>query len=763
MKNLLIRSVIAICALASVSGQNAARLAADGQFAEAAKAYLEQVERSGNPTDILKATLNAASCMKLAGDISAATRLLADSRELLDRVPGDEAKALFLAEYGSVLAMGKKPSLAVSILDRAAVLAGKLRDDSLLAEIRNDLGIALAAAGKSSEAFAVSNSAMELASHVGMADLAARARQNRLLTAYAIWKHERESLVRTLETNPPSADDSALRKGRALFESSLTDTINGTAGKNLTQSLMFEKASAGIAAIRFGSEETGFQLLEQTLAEARATGQQEIERSSLLALAEMYLDHGRREDASLLLDHFETFAHGATPMQLADVEILHSRCELLPGGSIPRAKTHAERAVRAIENLRGDIAVSQPISNLGRLFREWAGLPYLILADIETRDGSAESLKQAQRAIESYKAWELDDFFQDDCVNLARETATDLSSSVPESTAVLYVISLPDRVEILVGTSRGVRKWTSQVPSEKLSAQVRLLRYQLEFERGFPSYLPTAEYLHEALISPCIDYLRKNRIRHLVFVPEGPLASIPIAVLRDPANNRFLLEDFSLSISPGLTLLPNESTSPVEQDVLLAGVSDGVQGFVPLPGVGPELERISAIRGSKKTLLNGAFTKEALARSLIEQQATTIHLASHAEFSSDPDETFLLTHDGRLTMNDLERLIRPRKFKGKPVDLLCLSACRTAAGDDRAALGLAGAAIKSGARSVVASLWYVDDAASSTLMVGFHRNLASGKMTKADALRKAQLDMIRADPYIHPYIWAPFILIGDWK
>ena len=114
-------------------------------------------------------------------------------------------------------------------------------------------------------------------------------------------------------------------------------------------------------------------------------------------------------------------------------------------------------------------------------------------------------------------------------------------------------------------------------------------------------------------------------------------------------------------------------------------------------------------------------------------------------------------------MDELEEMIRPRKFTGTPVELLCLSACRTAAGDDRAALGLAGAAVKSGARSVAATLWYVNDQAASTLMAGFHRHWHRGGMPKAAALRRAQLDLLEKDPLSHPHLWAPFILIGDWK
>ena len=749
--------------VAAASARDAAALAGEGRYAEAAAAYRERAEKSRDPVDVLKARLNAASCMKLSGDISAATRLLAESAALLDKVPGESLRALFFSEYGSVLAMGRKPALALPILERAAALAEKISDKALLAEIRNDHGIALAAAGRPDEAYPACKSAMELAAIEGMGDLVTRARQNLLLAAYAIWKRERELLVRKMETTPQTANDAALRKSRILFETCLAESIRHTSMPDVTPTLLFEKVSAGIAAVRYGKEEQGYRMLEGALESARTSGQGELERAALLALSELYIDHSRGDDARMLLDHLRRSSPEESPMQLAGMEILFSRCEMLPGGNKQLALAHANRAIRAIEDQRGDIAVSQTVSDLGRPFREWAGQPYLIRADLETRDGSPAALNRAQQDVEAYKAWELDDFYRDDCVNLALNKSTDLAGRIPAGTAVIYVIPLPDRTEILVGTSKGTRKWTSPVPSGTLESKVRLLRHRLEYERGLPSFVEPAGFIHEAVISPCFNYLRENGVHHLVFVPEGAFATVPIAALRCPTRNRYLIEDFSISVSPGLSLLPNDVSDGGASSILLAGLSEGVQGFSPLPGVRPELERIARIRGGDGALLNDAFTAKSLSDGLIVKQATMIHLASHAEFSGDPDNTFLLTHDGRITMDDLEKMIRPRKFTGRPVDLLCLSACRTAAGDERAALGLAGVAIKSGARTVVASLWYVDDAASSSLMVDFHRYASTGTLMKSEALRKAQLDMIRSDPYIHPYLWAPFILIGDWK
>ena len=108
-------------------------------------------------------------------------------------------------------------------------------------------------------------------------------------------------------------------------------------------------------------------------------------------------------------------------------------------------------------------------------------------------------------------------------------------------------------------------------------------------------------------------------------------------------------------------------------------------------------------------------------------------------------------------------MIRPRKYVGQPVEMLALSACRTAAGDDRAALGLAGVAVKSGARSAFATLWYVDDAVSGALVADFYRRLvADPEISKAEALRQAQLEVMKDPRNAHPRAWAPYMIIGNW-
>ncbi len=756
---------IALALLTSVlplAGNDADLFARSGEYAEAARLYLERAEASANPTDSLKARLNAAGCLKLTGDLCAATEVLTRAVPLLDQVPGDSTKALFLSELGSVMSLSRRSSDALPVLDRAGRIAQAIGEEALLAEIHNDSGIACGNAGQPEQAFAWYSSAHGRATKLGLDDLVVRARQNRLMAAFALWKRDRDELRFIREVSgweQPAAD--RLITSRTRFESSFRESAAATTGRDdAPPLLLFEAVTAGSAAVRYGLEEEGFKLLQRTLETARGRDDRMLERSCLLALTELYLERGQHRDAAFILDQIRALSPHEIPAHEAALEILAARLGMADGSDRKTVRDRVARAVRLVEEMRADLASSQFSSDLGRSFREWAGTPYLMLAEIELSDGR---LDQAREAVESFKSWELDDFYRNDCVNAALGRQQDLREVQDGNVGLLYVIALRDRVEILLGTARGTRRWTSPVGSDELHSLARRFRHRLEFDHGTYAFAADSEALHRCLIAPMSAYLTESEIRHLIFVPDGPLGTIPLAALRDPATGKYLIERFSLSVAPSFSLMPAEPATDANTSALLAGISESVDGFSALPAVKGELEALAGIYTPNLLRMDAAFTRGVLKEDLSTGTAGLVHIASHGEFKGNAGETFLLAHDGKIHMDELEEMIRPRKFTGTPVELLCLSACRTAAGDDRAALGLAGAAVKSGARSVAATLWYVNDQAASTLMAGFHRHWHRGGMPKAAALRRAQLDLLEKDPLSHPHLWAPFILIGDWK
>src|SRR5256712_2366701 len=213
-------------------------------------------------------------------------------------------------------------------------------------------------------------------------------------------------------------------------------------------------------------------------------------------------------------------------------------------------------------------------------------------------------------------------------------------------------------------------------------------------------------------------------------------------------------------MAPGLSLVEPQPIKRGKVRLLLNDLSKPVQGFAALNFVAGELHSIEPLYPSE-TLLNEGFTLAKLNRKLTDEQYSIVHIAWHGQFDRDVRKTFVLTYDSKLTLNDLEALIRPGQYRGRPVELLVLSACQTAAGDDRAALGLAGVAVKAGARSALATLWYINDQASSDLVAEFYRQLQDPAVSRAKALQRAQVKLLSNWRYEHPGYWSPFLLLNN--
>jgi CHAT domain-containing protein len=247
-----------------------------------------------------------------------------------------------------------------------------------------------------------------------------------------------------------------------------------------------------------------------------------------------------------------------------------------------------------------------------------------------------------------------------------------------------------------------------------------------------------------------------------VFVPDGPLRTIPFSALQDGNTGKFLVETYSIAIVPSLTLTDPRPLPRGGIQMLAAGISESVDGFPPLEFVEAE---IAALREEYpgRTLLNEQFEVGRFESEVESRPFGIVHIASHAEFADDPSQSFLLAYDGKISMNRLARMVSTTRFRTtQPLELLTLSACETAAGNDRAALGLAGIALRAGARSALATLWSVNDQSSTALVTGFYRELADPEVSRAEALRRAQLALLELRGSRHPAFWSAFVLISSW-
>jgi len=315
---------------------------------------------------------------------------------------------------------------------------------------------------------------------------------------------------------------------------------------------------------------------------------------------------------------------------------------------------------------------------------------------------------------------------------------------------------------ILISFKGKLYQKSLQVTDEELNETALALRINLQ-TRPHNRFLLYAKQLHDWLISPFETFMIEHQVDTLVIVPDGNLRMIPFSTLHD--GKYFLVEKYAMSITPGLKLVDPQRINWNDGKLFLVGLSEGVQEHSPLDNVPQELQNIQLIADPipSKRILNQEYSFENFHEEIKRNQFSVIHLATHGEFSADPEHTYLLTYFEKMHMDDLQNAIGLGRFRDKPLELLTLSACKTAVGDDKAALGLAGIAVKAGARSAIATLWYVDDEATSIAISEFYQQLLLNPgISKANALQEMQKKLIQIKRYWHPSYWAPFLLIGNW-
>ncbi|MHB8766098.1 MAG: CHAT domain-containing protein, partial [Deferrisomatales bacterium] len=378
-------------------------------------------------------------------------------------------------------------------------------------------------------------------------------------------------------------------------------------------------------------------------------------------------------------------------------------------------------------------------------------------SDLGDGEGAGPYLAEARDTLELLKVFELREYFQDDCLDAGRFAQKRLDE-VSEKAAVLYPILLPDRVELLVSFAGRLKRFTLPVGVDELTRETRELRRKL-VKRTTWQFLPHAQKLYDWLIRPLEADLAALRPDTLVFVPDGPLRTIPLAALQD--GREFLVSRYAIAVTPSLSLTDPRPVGREQVRLLSLGLTEAVQGFPGLPYVGEELRALQGLYAGE-LYLDDAFRLDRVEDALKKAPYSIVHIASHGQFGGAAGSNFLLAFDEKFTMERLGQYVGLFRFRDEPLDLLTLSACETAAGDDRAALGLAGVAVRAGARSALATLWHVSDPASYELVVEFYRQLQTPTVSRAAALQAAQRQLLADVRYEHPGYWAPVLMINNW-
>jgi CHAT domain-containing protein len=776
-----------------------------GNFGEAALAWTEAAtlhEQQNEPQRQVQALIHLGYALQQVGQHQKAIVALQAARRIAEQGHDTGLLAASLGQLGKASAALGNEGIALQFFSDALTLARKDERSPLVAVLLNDLGNTLATQGNASEAISAYMESTILARGTGQSALSMTALINAAMASIddgqvAQAKDRLELAYRQLNELPDShdkafgllnlalgyedlrpqispertllaqLDPAALPGSRGIRLKAGHVTSSPDAPRTAQQRKDLSSLTVGPHNAPTGSDQELFrarseQFLREAAAIATRIGDPTAESYALGYLGQWYEQTRQFPEALEFTRRAVVAAQQVNaPESLYRWHWQTGRILAATGKPDDAIKAY-RRAVSTVQPIRPEFSGYQ-----GRRhsFRDSIGPVYYELADLLLTRAAVSQEPQQQQALliqardtsELYKAAELQDYFKDECVKSARSRATTLGE-IPKTTALIYPIILPDRLELLVNIAGTWKRAASPVSVGRLTEEVRAFRRTLQ-DRRTSEYLSYGRQLYTWILKPLEQDLAVAKIDTLVFIPDGPLRTIPMAALHD--GQQFLINRFAVAVTPGIDLTDLRPIDRTGVRMLSLGLTEAVQGFPALPNVQAEMDAVKAVYGGT-SLIDRQFRVPAVQTELHDQQYSMVHIASHGLVGTEAKDSFLLAYDDKITMDQLSQLIGMFQFRNTSLDLLTLSACETAVGDDRAALGLAGVAVKAGARSALASLWFIDDEATSLLVTEFYTQLQDPSISKAVALQRAQLKISSEPLHDHPSYWAPFLLINNW-
>lgn len=440
-----------------------------------------------------------------------------------------------------------------------------------------------------------------------------------------------------------------------------------------------------------------------------------------------------------------------------------------------------QQAYSTLEKIRSDILKAD--KDLQFDFRDVVEPLYRDLAQLklELSPLSSEREKQLDSAfntIDSLRLAELQNYFGNDCIIAAINQPGTANNSLNKDTAVLSSIVFNDRTAILLSLPDGSKrlKWINET-RKVLKTKVEEFRQSLiRNVKAFDDkeIQNKGKDLYDKIFGTfniAVD-LNPHKIKNLVFIQDSFFRSIPMAALYD--GQQYLIQKYAIATTPSLSLTAPKKSNLQDSKALILAVTTAVEvngkKFEALQYVESEIKKIESLFSNNTLLKNNEFNFDNLENKLKKNVYPIIHVSTHAQFGIIAYDTFLVTgNNNKIDIKQLETALRQVNNDLHSIELLTLTACQTAVGDDRATLGLAGVALQVGVKSAIASLWPVNDESTYNLISAFYTNLHNSNMSKAEALRQAQIKLINAKKelginpqYSNPAFWAPFVLSGDW-
>ncbi|MDB9509742.1 CHAT domain-containing protein [Kamptonema animale CS-326] len=719
------------------------------QALETWKKAAEKYKQIGDATGVTRNQINQAQSLQVLGLYSQALKMLKTVKETLKNQPDTLLKARGFQSLGDALRIVGDLNQSQEVLQQSLAIAEKLESPEALTAAMISLGNTFRVQQKPEAALDFYQRAVK-ASPTPLQTIEAQLNQLSLLLEQKQWS-EAKILSPKIEFV------------LAKLPASRTAVY---ARINLAHSLI-KIGQRDEEQQQITNYQEPAQLLAMAVKLAQSLKDRRAEANALGNLGKLYEHNQQWADARKLTEKALLLAQAVNAADIAYQWQWQLGRIMKVQGEREGAITAYFSAVKTLQSLRSDlVSISSDVQfsfteSVEPVYRELVGLLLQPPLNSSQSHGVVDQLAliQARQIIEALQVAELDNFFRDACLDI-RPVQID---QIDPKAAVFYPIILRDRLEVIVKLpNKPLRHYTTFVSEERVEEILRKLREGLtrSLIRGvLKILLEPSQQAYDWLIRPIETELAASGVQTLVFVLDGSLRSIPMAALYD--GKQYLAQKYSIAIAPGLQLVDAKPLARNSLKILTGGLSESRQGFDALPGVETELQRIAAEVPST-ILLNESFTEANLKAKINSFPFPVVHLATHGEFSSKAENTFILAWDERINAKELDSLLRGNTRTARPIELLVLSACRTAVGDKRAALGLAGVAVRAGARSTMASLWYVSDEATALLMTKFYEELAKKEVTKAEALRRAQQAIFQDKRFSHPYFWAAFVLVGNW-
>ncbi|MEC4982904.1 MAG: CHAT domain-containing protein [Oscillatoria sp. PMC 1068.18] len=737
---------------------------------------------------VIGSQINQVTALYALGHYNRAENLLVEIEKNIDQVSDSSLKVYYLQSYGQLLEkLGKTENLKLSPTDikiklqKLAELAEPgLQKSLILISLgnlsqnldKNNLETALTYYEKAeqeiNQTLAQYPERAEINERIKLTKIQAQLNQLDLLLGMKKWAEAEkikiaEPLEKLTATRPSIYAQIKLAQNQYCLAQKQADCLkqSESKGEQLKEQIHSQKI---------------IQLLETAVAKAKEIKDQRAESFALGTLGRIFEKIGKNSEAELLTKNALNIAQSIVAPDLAYQWEWQLGRLLLQEKETEEALSAYSAAVKSLQEIRGELVTLSRDKQFD--FRDDVEAVYRKTVDLlikfadsyeEGSENNQKRLKEAREVIELLQLAELDNFFANSCVQVQPQNLDQTINEVKSTVALVYTIFLEDRLEVIFSqTGQFLRHYSTNKPSPGgFQTYIELLLSKIGKEADIKRPESDIEIIKERSqkiyewLLPSRAELHNNQVNTLVFILDGDLRNIPLAVLYD--GEEYLIQNYQLVVTPGLQLLPPQSLDVENIKALAAGRSDFENNpeFTNLQAVKDELSNIQT-QIPAEIMLNDTFIGENMQKKLNSLAFSILHIATHGVFSSQAENTYIIDWNGKITLNQLGSLLRVEdSSKLRDIQLLILSACQTAEGNNRVILGMAGMALQVGARSIIATLWNVNDESTALLMAKFYQELKNNPTNKAESLRRAQLELLEGK-WEHPYYWSPFVLVGNW-